>query len=221
MSQIIKNIYTQETFAEIAKLADELKYVSGKVTATGKVKDIKNNLQADLNCELGKNIVRLIRAPLYTSQNFNLAAAPAKITVPIIARYSEGMTYGFHCDAPLLNQGEIIRTDLSCTIFLNDDYEGGELEIKTEFGNVKIKGEVGDVLVYPSGTLHRVCPVTSGVRRVAVLWIQSRIRDLSQRNIIQDLSRAILQMDNDNDENGAYALVKKSYDNLVRKWTDI
>lgn len=49
------------------------------------------------------------------------------------------------------------------------------------------KLEAGSMLVYPSSSLHRVDPVTSGVRWAAIGWVQSRIRDPQNREILFEL----------------------------------
>lgn len=55
----------------------------------------------------------------------------------------------------------------------SDDYEGGDLEILTsgEEKPLKMKREKGTLIVFPSYTLHRVTPITKGVRNSAVAWI--------------------------------------------------
>lgn len=54
-----------------------------------------------------------------------------------------------------------------------DDYEGGDLEILTsgEEKPKKTKREIGTLIAFPSYTLHRVTPVTKGVRNSLVGWI--------------------------------------------------
>ena len=47
----------------------------------------------------------------------------------------------------------------------------------------------GDLVLYSGGTVHRVMPVTRGVRIAAFFWVQSMVRD--------DTRRAILLCDND------------------------
>lgn len=50
-------------------------------------------------------------------------------------------------------------------------YEGGELQINT--GKVLVaEKEKGTVIIFPSYLLHRVTPVTKGIRRSLVLWIE-------------------------------------------------
>ena len=61
---------------------------------------------------------------------------------------------------------------LSCSLILNDDYEGGEIS----FFNNKYKPMLmrGDLLIFPSGFAypHQVLPVKSGIRYSIVTWIR-------------------------------------------------
>ena len=59
---------------------------------------------------------------------------------------------------------------LSIIGVLNDDYEGGEIEM---FEDTKIKPKTGEVLIFPSIFLypHRVCEVTKGTRYSFVSWV--------------------------------------------------
>ena len=64
---------------------------------------------------------------------------------------------------------------ISVSAILNEDYEGGELQFKTltPMGKVQIatvKGNKGDVIVFPSYINHRVTPVTKGTRYSVVAW---------------------------------------------------
>jgi PKHD-type hydroxylase len=69
-----------------------------------------------------------------------------------------------------------VRSDLSATLFLAepDEYDGGELEIESAFGIQAVKLEAGDMILYPSSSLHRVTPVTRGAR-IAVVFLDSRV----------------------------------------------
>ena len=56
---------------------------------------------------------------------------------------------------------------ISMSLILNDDYEGGELEI---FGQPKDYYGQGSMIFFPSWMLHRVTPVTKGIRYSLVMW---------------------------------------------------
>ena len=133
------------------------------------------------------------------------------------------MKYGAHADAAFIQlPGATIRSDLSCTIFLNDpaDYEGGELQIRLGDADLKFKLKPGEAIVYPSDSLHQVIPVTKGERLVAITFIQSRVQDPFRRNLLFDLNEVAalegLKMDHDN-----FSRLQLVQQNLLRHWSDM
>ena len=84
-----------------------------------------------------------------------------------------------------------VRTDLSATLFLSEpeEYDGGELEIEGVFGMQAVKLEAGDLILYPSSSLHRVTPVTRGARVASFFWIESLVGDDTERTLLFDLER--------------------------------
>ena len=96
---------------------------------------------------------------------------------PLFNRYAGGQAYGSHVDGgirPVAGSSERVRTDLSATLFLSDpaDYDGGELMIEDMFGHRSIKLPAGDLVLYPSTSVHRVMPVTRG-RAAGLLLLDS------------------------------------------------
>jgi len=141
----------------------------------------------------------------------------------MMTRYKPGMKYGAHADAALIQlPGGTIRSDLSCTIFLNDpaDYEGGELHVRLGDADLKFKLKPGEAIVYPSDSLHQVIPVTRGERLVAITFIQSRIQDPFRRNLLFELNEVAalegLKMDPEN-----YGRLQLIQQNLLRYWSDM
>jgi PKHD-type hydroxylase len=175
-----------------------------------------DQLMAQLN-----NLVmgNLVKHPVYLN-----AAMPAKVAAPFYAKYSTGMQYGNHIDDPIMGPaGQRYRTDLSITVFLNspEDYDGGELVVQTAFGEQRVKLEAGNAIMYPSGSTHRVAEVTRGERIVAVTWLQSMVRDPSQRELLYRLSQArdiLLEKSKGEKET---ELVSNTYINLVRMWSEV
>tara|TARA_R110000772_G_scaffold176068_1_gene287765 strand:- start:571 stop:1167 length:597 start_codon:yes stop_codon:yes gene_type:complete len=92
------------------------------------------------------------------------------ITDILILKYEEGGHYIWHTDHA---GGKIPRT-LSCILFLNNDYEGGNLM----FRDPNLKNEMsidilpGRLIVWPSNFMypHTVKPVTKGTRYSIVAW---------------------------------------------------
>jgi PKHD-type hydroxylase len=140
---------------------------------------------------------------------------------PLICRYEVGMHYGDHVDGAVMGEGETqIRCDIALTICLSDasDYDGGELVIDSAGVPSPWKGRAGDVVVYPAGTLHRVAPVTRGVRDVAVSWIQSMVREPERRRILFDLRTALDALDRSSAPPPEAEALRRSYFNLIRLW---
>jgi PKHD-type hydroxylase len=121
-----------------------------------------------------------------------------------------------------MDNQDFLRSDVSFTLFLSppSTYEGGELVIESTDAEQAYKLEAGSVIIYPSSTLHRVEPVTEGVRLVAVAWVQSLVREPSDREILFDLDttrRAIFTKQGKTIE---FDLISKSHANLLRKWAE-
>jgi predicted 2-oxoglutarate/Fe(II)-dependent dioxygenase YbiX len=85
-------------------------------------------------------------------------------------RYSGGQEYKAHADGS--TEG---GRSVSAIIYLNNDYEGGEVEF-VNYG-VKIKPEPGMLLLFPSNYAYRhiAHPVTSGTKYALVTWMKDRI----------------------------------------------
>ena len=156
------------------------------------------------------------------SDEFREFAFPVKIAPPLLTKYQPGMYYGAHADAAFLNLGNmIVRSDLSCTIFLNEpeDYEGGALHVRLSDGSMRFKLKPGQAIVYPSDTLHEVEPVTKGERLVAITFIQSRVKDPFQRHMLFELNEVAalegLKMDQEN-----FSRLQLVQANLLRYWGD-
>jgi PKHD-type hydroxylase len=133
-------------------------------------------------------VLRKVEQALLHHEVFVAAARPKRLVRLLISRYEPGMTYGTHVDDALMDG---VRPDLSFTLFLSDPatYEGGALVIEDTYGERMVKLPAGELILYPSTTLHRVDPVTSGVRLAAVGWVRSYVRDPEHREILFDLRR--------------------------------
>lgn len=149
-------------------------------------------------------------------------AFPVALAPPMMTRYKPGMKYGAHADSAFIQHpGAAIRSDISCTIFLNDpkDYDGGELQVGLGDAELRFKLKPGEAIFYPSDTLHQVVPVTRGERLVAITFIQSRIQDPFRRNLLFELNEVAalegLKMDQAN-----FNRLQVVQQNLLRYWTD-
>ena len=203
----------------LAALADH-PFVDGKATASGIARGVKENRQAERATGPGgpslAELDQLVNSALCAHREFQGFAFPRRIRPPIFSRYEPGMHYGAHVDAAYFNdQGVLVRGDLSVTLFLSDPaaYEGGELMIQRSCGEESVKLPAGEAVIYSSETVHRVAPVTRGVRIAAVTWVQSAVRDPRVRTLLFDLATALKQLEQGADP---ALLLAKSYNNLLR-----
>jgi PKHD-type hydroxylase len=135
------------------------------------------------------------------------------------------MTFGAHVDnavRQITGTAFSIRTDLSATLFLSrpEDYDGGELVVEDTFGTHAVKLAAGDMILYPATSLHRVNPVTRGVRLASFFWIQSMVRDDGERTLLFDLDMAINRLAGEASDHPAVVALTSCYHNLLRRWAD-
>jgi len=200
----------------VAGLAD-VPFRDGKKTAGGDAKKVKANSQADGQDERVTALASFLRKSIERHPVFAAYARPARWSRLMFNRYGVGQTYGMHVDDPMMGaEAERLRTDLSFTLFLSDPatYEGGGLVIDGLDGEREAKLSPGDMIIYPTGALHRVEPVTSGERLACVGWIQSLIRRQDEREILFDLSRARAAMG----PGEGRLVMDKSVAALIRLW---
>ncbi len=198
-------------------------FVDGKRTAGWHARLVKHNTQLSANDERTRVAVALAHEAIAKHGEFDRAFKTKAPRKPMISRYVSGMSYGAHVDDPLMGTNPMIRTDISMTLFLADPagYEGGALVIESTFGTRAFKLPAGAMVVYPSTTLHRVEPVTSGVRLAAVSWAQCVIPDPFQREILYDLDNVRRAIFKAQGKTAEFDLISKSYANLMRLWSDL
>ena len=212
-------LLTQQEVDECRRIAAEAPFVHGRITNPhNKAKD---NEQLHEQQAYQRSSQMLMQA-FGRSAEFAEFAFPVLIAPPLITRYKPGMHYGAHADAAYLTLAHgTVRSDLSCTIFLNEpeDYEGGALHIRLADASIRFKLKPGQAIVYPSDTLHEVEPVTKGERLVAITFIQSRVKDPFQRHMLFELNEVAalegLKMDHQN-----FSRLQLVQANLLRYWGD-
>lgn len=219
MSCILQGVLEQEDLARVRGELEALTWKPGKRTAGAAARGVKENLQADGGNARTQALERFILEALERHPLFEIAARPARFSRLLFSRYEPGMTYGAHTDDALMGEPRI-RTDLAFTLFLAEAsaYEGGALIVESALGEQQIKLEAGDAIVYPAGSIHRVEPVTSGVRLAAVGWVQSFVADASQREILFDLSLTRAHLSEAGAVRNELLRLDKSISNLLRMW---
>ena len=197
-------------------------FVDGKLTAGMAAARVKDNEELEQDPQLLQRLYRILMASVGQNARFRSFALPNRVADFIFARYRPGMHYGDHVDDPIMGGGKF-RTDVSMTVFLNepDTYEGGELVIRTPFGDKQVKLAAGSAVVYPSSSVHHVADVTQGERLVALTWMQSFVRNAAQRELLFELDQAReYLLRNEPDTEHAKA-VDRSYANLLRMWAEV
>ena len=218
----ISNTITPEELDFIVSNLNLANFVDGKLTAGWHVQHVKNNTQLKNDSPYSQELRDLVHKSLWRNTAFQMTVYPKAIHSTLFSRYEQGMSYGRHIDNPLMLDPNWLRSDVSLTLFLNSpaDYEGGELVLESSQGQKIFKQEAGSIVVYPSSTLHWVEPVKRGVRLVAVSWVQSLIREPSQREILYDLERARRTIFEQQGKTPTFDLITKSHANLLRRWAE-
>ena len=212
-------ILTAQGVEECRKIAASAPFVDGRLTNPHNT--AKQNEQLHDQSAYQRS-AQLLQAALVRSEELMNFAFPVKIAPPMITRYKPGMKYGFHTDVAFMQlPSSGMRSDLSCTIFLNEpeSYEGGALHIRLGDGEMRFKLRPGDAIVYPSDTLHAVEAVTKGERLVAITFMQSRIQDPFRRNLLYNLNEvAALEGLSMKPEN--FTMLQLIQNQLLRYWGD-
>jgi PKHD-type hydroxylase len=222
----ISPLMSADRLAAIRVRLEAASWEDGRATAGHQSAQVKSNLQLPqhdpLAREVGDEIVRALeRSALFVS-----AALPRHVYPPLFNRYESGMTFGAHVDnavRQIPGTAHRLRTDLSATLFLTapEEYDGGELLIEGTYGSQSVKLAAGDMVVYPSGSIHRVLPVTRGTRTAAFFWIQSMVRDDGARSLLYELDTSIRELARDGARTESLVRLTACYHNLLRRWADL
>ncbi|WP_293744397.1 Fe2+-dependent dioxygenase [uncultured Pedobacter sp.] len=216
----IPELLTDREVQGIHSLFKSGKFDDGRLTAHSAAKEVKSNLQLDHQTQEHTSIQQIILAALNRNTVFRNAVLPQSIHPFIISNYKPGMHYGWHVDSPVM--GNMIRTDVALTVFLNDPeaYDGGELELQTANGNVLYKLNKGDAICYPCTQVHRVREVTRGERNVAVSWVQSLVKETAHRKMLFEIFQITENLRSKAVGGEEYLLLQQHYSNLLRMWAN-
>ena len=223
----IDEVLDADTLTQFRAHLNNADWTDGAATAGSLARSAKRNQQlrddSAVARQLGDHLLQRLQAhPLFVS-----AALPARIFPPKFNRYADGGCYGAHVDSAVMRLPDgvgTLRSDLSATLFLADpdSYDGGELEIEDTYGQHSIKLAAGDLVLYPSSSLHRVLPVTRGARVAAFFWVQSLVADDGQRRELFALDQAIQALQTGPDglapDDSRLLTLTGTYHNLLRRW---
>lgn len=201
-------------------------WVDGKATAGLQSARSKENRQLDEDNPWGRRVGEEIIRRLTGDAVFMSAALPRRLYPPLFNRYEGGEAFGFHIDNAvrgIKGVRERVRTDLSATLFLSDPdtYDGGELVVRDSYGERAVKLPAGHLVLYPGTSVHKVNPVTRGVRLASFFWIESLIRDDAQRTLLFDMDVAIQRLTQQDADEASLVQLTGSYHNLLRMWADV
>lgn len=222
----IHNVLSKDEVRQFRSHLDRAQWQDGLRTAGTLARSVKQNLQLEDGSELAVSLGNHILRKLGNHPLFIAAALPNRIYPPKFNRYADGGTYGAHVDSALMQvpgTNITVRSDLSATLFLAepDEYDGGELEIEGPFGIQVVKLGAGDLVLYPSSSLHRVTPVTRGARVASFFWIQSLVGDEGERTLLFDLDQAIQGLTvAGRQDNPDLLKLTGVYHNLLRRWAE-
>ena len=221
---VIPDVLDAAELARVRAIVDVGEWIDGNATSGSQSVLAKRNRQLAEGSAAAREAGNLILDALGRAELFVAAALPLKVYPPLFNRYAGGETFDSHVDTAIrIRAGSDfrIRSDLSATLFLSDDYDGGELLIEGASGEQSVKLPAGHMILYPSSSLHRVAPVIRGERVASFFWIQSMVRDDGARRILFDLdnaTRAVAAAQGQG--NRTTVELTGVYHNLLRRWAD-
>lgn len=217
---VLDNVLSSVEIGRVRESLEHVPFRDGKITAGAAARSVKSNEQAEGDNPEVAALARMVKMALQRHPTFYALARPYRWSNLMFSRYVAGHRYGPHTDdASMLDEhGWPLRTDLSFTLFLSnpDEYEGGALRFVDDANDRSFRPAAGSAVLYPTGILHEVTPVTSGVRLACVGWVQSLIRRADQRDVLFDLERVRSELD----EGAAQLHLDKAIGNLLRMWSE-
>ena len=171
-----EKFFNKEERNKIQELVDSLKFEDAQIVSDGEgnhfdEKYRKSNVKwiyfSEESSWLFIKLMRLIQVTNNSNWNFDLIMAREPIQY---TEYTDDGHYDWHIDA---GGGYMNQRKVSLSVLLSDpdEYEGGDLQIWPG-GEIRTAERVlGGVTLFPSCLLHRVTPVTKGVRKSLVFWV--------------------------------------------------
>ena len=221
---VLDNVLNAEQVNMFRSSYDKLDFGDGRATAGERAAAVKHNLQLANDTPEHAVLTENVHAILGHNTNFMSSALPTQISPPLFNRYLPGMAFGEHVDNAIRIDGEApLRADVSATLMISppEDYMGGDLLIEDTYGTQRIRLRAGSLVLYPSSSLHRVEPITSGKRDVIVFWVQSMVRDASQRALLYKLDQSIRKLRERDAACPEIDPLIATYHNLLRMWAEI
>ncbi len=221
----IPAVLTRDQVATMRAQLDQSGWVDGRATVGQQGAQVKRNRQLPETAPLARELGQLVLAALAANPLFFAAALPLRIVPPLFNRYGVGEAYGAHVDGAVRQVPGSplpLRTDVSATLFLSEpeEYDGGELVVMDMYGAHEVKLAAGDLVVYPSSSVHKVEPVTRGERVCSFFWVQSMVRDDARRAVLLDLDQTIQRLRTRLGDCEDTIALTSHYHNLLRQWAE-
>lgn len=229
MITVLPALLSPGQVASARRLLADAPWEDGRESAGPQARAVKNNHQLPHDCEAARALRAMVLAALEASPLFLSAALPLRIFTPRVNRYrGNANAYGAHIDNAVrlkaVREGEplYVRTDVSCTVFLNEpsEYDGGELAFAFGAGEQRVKLPAGHAVLYPGTTLHQVTPVTRGERLGCFFWAQSLVRSAEQRQLLHEMDMQLLSLRRQHGEGPETTALTGTYHNLLRMWSE-
>jgi PKHD-type hydroxylase len=223
----IPQVFTKDEVRTLREQLDAGPWADGNMTSGHQSATAKRNLQLPEDSAEARAVSALVVQALNANPMFVSAALPHTVFPPLFNRYEGGGEFGTHVDNAIRQQrgGALrIRSDLSATLFLSEpeDYDGGDLIIEEMYGPQTVKLPAGDLVLYPSKSLHRVTPVTRGARVSSFMWLQSLVRDDADRETLFRMDVAIQRVALEKGpKDQAVIELTGVYHNLLRRWAEV
>jgi PKHD-type hydroxylase len=225
----IPGVLDRDQVARFRSALEGAEWIDGRQTVGAQGAQVKRNQQLAEDSPLRRELGEVVLAALARNPLYFAAVLPLRTLPPRFNRYEGGGEYGFHVDGAVMalppvpgQPGGHLRSDVSCTLFLCDpeEYDGGGLIVDDTYGEHEVKLPAGDLIVYPSSSLHRVEAVTRGARLAAFFWVQSMVRDDEQRQLLFKLDTSIQALTQSGADREALLQLTGIYHNLLRRWAE-
>jgi len=222
----LPEVLTPAQVGDIRARLDAADWTDGRATVGPQGAQVKRNRQLPELSRVGLELGQIVLKAVVDHPLFFGAALPMRYMPPLFNRYEGGEHYGFHIDGSVRTipgSNLSLRTDVSCTLFLcdPDDYDGGELVVSDTYGEHEVKLPAGDMILYPSSSLHKVEPVTRGARVCSFFWVQSMVADDGRRSMLFELDQHIRSLRARLGDSAEVVGLTGHYHNLLRQWAQV
>ncbi|WP_443748418.1 Fe2+-dependent dioxygenase [Asticcacaulis solisilvae] len=222
----IPGVLSRQAVADIRAVLRDAQWTDGRHTTGAQAAGQKRNYQLPVLAPEAQGLADTVRAALLAHPLFQSAALPHTVLTPRFNAYEGGGHFGNHVDGAIQADpvtGAKVRTDISATVFLSDpeDYDGGELVVEDTYGAHEVKLPAGDAILYPATSVHRVEPVSRGIRLAAFTWTQSLVADGQRRQMLFDLDMTIVRLRGREADSDEVVALTSHYHNLIRQWAQV